>query len=611
MDLSHALNLPSFLLRTLGESRFRLPINDCGVGDISADGRTIIACADQRLWVLDAQTGDVRASAVVAGVWAGDVSFSCDDTRIFAAISDYTLVLDAATLATTEKVVAENGYATRAEPCPVDARRFVVCSSRVPPKLFVLSSSGAARVFTLGTQQSPLAPARCALWTSDGRAILAWLQDGLHRFDGETGEHVERMNVDLARFATVALVAEGTALLCIDYHGTPSLCELSSGRVEPLGGNVGWEAQAYAAPRGQHVIVVSREGLFVFDVRGRVWAGPAPLRATSARKSLSHSVRARVSRDESMAVIFDSRGALHHVGLDPLEVTERAPAGAANAIVFERGGGHVQVFRYTSPIERLALEGGAIERYGYAGPNNATLSPDRTRAMVSDGSGDTEVDLEARRQSEPRVELKALRALVGDAEVLADVDHLCFGRDGPKIEAPELKKRRALAVSPDGTRAFVLLQGGAVTVFDLANHAVIARWKHPGACALHAISAGELVIASSRGYVAWVVANTGEVRAKSERLGEPRALAVSDDGEVVAASAGISSLGLVARDRPDAVVRFEGGEHITALAFDASGKLLAAGGNESVVRVFDVEAALATRPPPKAPKVKKAPRAKA
>lgn len=608
MDLSRSLNLPAFLLRTLGDSRFRMPISP-GAGDVSSDGRTIAVCSNHRLWMLDAQSGDVRASVPLASLWSNGMSFSCDDARIFVATNDRTLVLDAGTLDVVEKVPVESGYTGRIVPCPVDARRLVVCSTQSSPRLVVLSGD-AARVSSLGTPQKPLAPVRDVQWTTDGRGVIVWDGDGFHRFDGETGEHLARLNVDVARLATATLVAEGTALLRIDFHGTGSLCALDSGRVEILDGNVGWGAQAFAAPRGHRALVVSREGLHVLDVRGRKWTGPVPMHAASAIKGIEYSLHARVTRDESAAVIFDSRGALHHVDMDPLAVTERPPAGTANAIVFERDGQHLQVFRYQSPIERLALEGGAIERYGYVGSYNATVAFDRTHVRVKNGSEDTEVDLDARRQSALRGEVAQVRALVGDVEVGAGVHDLRFGRDGASIEAPELKKRRAVTVAPDGTRAFVLLQGGGVLVFDLVGRALVAQWKHPGACALHAVTADELVVGSSRGYVAWVDALTGKVHTKSGRIGEPRAIAVRDDGGVVAVSSGVQWLNVVGRDRPEAVVCFEGGEHLSALAFDAQGKLLAAGGVESVVRVFDVEAALATRPPAKPPKVKKAPRKK-
>ncbi len=67
------------------------------------------------------------------------------------------------------------------------------------------------------------------------------------------------------------------------------------------------------------------------------------------------------------------------------------------------------------------------------------------------------------------------------------------------------------------------------------------------------------------------------------------------DGVIVATASGVSMVLLVTRDRPDAVVHFEGASHPQQLAFSADDRLLAVVGNESVVRVFDVRAALATR----------------
>ena len=54
-------------------------------------------------------------------------------------------------------------------------------------------------------------------------------------------------------------------------------------------------------------------------------------------------------------------------------------------------------------------------------------------------------------------------------------------------------------------------------------------------------------------------------------------------------------MSLFSLDRPEDVVAFTGAWHLQAAAFSADSKLLALGGAESVVRIFDVDAALAER----------------
>ena len=181
-----------------------------------------------------------------------------------------------------------------------------------------------------------------------------------------------------------------------------------------------------------------------------------------------------------------------------------------------------------------------------------------------------------------------------EGQALRSTDDRTLAIDG-------LKSPQALSVAPSGRWAIVMAKSEAIFI-DLDRLCIVSRWGCKGTAELELFSDSELVLSNHQG-LRWINAETGAVLTHSKSVGEAR-IAVSRDGSVVAAMYGVESAMLVGRDRPDTRVAFTPGSFPRRAAFSPDNSQLVIVGSESVVRLFDVSAALATRVEVKAKKRK-------
>lgn len=293
-----------------------------------------------------------------------------------------------------------------------------------------------------------------------------------------------------------------------------------------------------------------------------------------------------------MAWIVDHRGALHRADLRAPALRTAPVASHPNALGWS--GASLRVARYDSPVETIDLATGASTFLAIPpGASVAGLSTDGDAAFVSHRCEGRWVSLRDGSAGPPRREHRPF-TLTRDG---------CWGLSSRGIELGDRVvslaapgNARLLAASPSERLALVVGKSESVLV-DVTAGVELARYTLPGVSFVEFVSEGEAVVGGTSG-LRWIDVSTGAVIARARRAQGDRG-AVSRDGRVAAAVPSVEQVVVVTRDRPDDPVWFTAARYLQRIAFSPDGSRLAVVGAESVVRVFDVDAALATRPPPK------------
>lgn len=377
---------------------------------------------------------------------------------------------------------------------------------------------------------------------------------------------------------TLVLVGPSALALVLDARGEVR----EAGRLAEAGPHLA------AGPTSRGRIVAGRSGaLDVYELPGL-----ARVARIEGDFAIGRDGDALLEAGREVAWVVDARGAIHRADLAAGTIRTARPAHFPSALAWR--GGELRVARFESPVETIDTATGASTfRDVGAASYELTLTDDGEAVFVRES-------LEGRRVSlrdgaaGPAVRCTGRSALAGERCWYVERDAL---RSGDRaIPLGPCKGAEALAASPSGALALVVTRSGAILV-DLAAGAVRARYKLPGVTFARFVSEDEVVVAGPKG-VRWVEAATGAVTAHAKQSYADRA-SVSQDGAVVAIARGADEVGIVTRDRPNDPVWFRGASHPFCVALSPDARRLAVAGAEAVVRVFDVEAALAARAAPK------------
>jgi hypothetical protein len=489
---------------------------------------------------------------------------------------------------------------------PTDPRRCALVATYGPSTAMIVDGSEGAATPVIAIQAgdpSKDGPAIAIAFSTDGAEVLIAHLRSILRFDARTGEprgvllDTRQSNAGIEWMQSFVVLDRARGLV-LTGAGEVVVIELASGA--PLArAKYGEQFSHLSAASAAGRVVVARSGVAaVVDTED--------LRAIAVVRAdfrLNSGAEILVGPGDERAWILDDRGAIHSLSLVDGALDRREPACYPSDLAWR--GDRLVVARLLSPAEEIDLRTGE-SRFVAMGEfcEAPVLSPAADRVFsqsvsrlacwrtLDDGS------------TTAPIAVAGLPFVAGDALWWFDAKQQRLVTDGRTISLAPIKDGRVLATSPSGRRAFVATKSEAIIV-EFAEGAVLARYKLLSVQFAKFVTEDELVTVGSKG-TQWIAALTGAVLARAPKLFAERA-AVSSDGAIVAIASGVDYVALVTRDRPDDVVAFTGASHPRCLAFSADDKRLAVVGSESVVRVFDVDAALATRA---APKEKKARRAK-
>ncbi|MFO0607447.1 MAG: hypothetical protein U0324_30055 [Polyangiales bacterium] len=425
-----------------------------------------------------------------------------------------------------------------------------------------------------------------------------------------------------ARWGVATSPADPDRAACIVLYGTPGaqlLSRTDGGTTLPLAldERAGKARQVAFTPDGAAVLVLCARAVLRFDANTGDALPPlvhldAPhgpgLPALDDLFSLAFA-------DDRSAVVVDCRGKAAVLDLTTgearasgeLQGTSIAGPSANGLLVVAREGA-VDLHELPSLARVASLPGDFAP-----GPDGGVvLDPSRPVAWAVDHRGALHrVDLAAR-SLHTTVPANAPHTLAwsGDSFRVARFDTptetVDLATGASTFSAPEpaahtrppwlRKDVRVVATSPAG-RLTLAVGNSACTLHDARDGAELARYKLPGVAFAHFITEEEALVGGPRG-VRWIDVRTGAVLSHAKRVTGERG-AVSPDGRVAAAVMPIESVILVTREQPDEPVWFACAMHPMCVAFSPDSARVAVAGMESVVRVFDVAAALATRAPPK------------
>ncbi len=596
MELLSPDVMPPFLVGTFGRRSLRLGRGCVGRQQValSADGETLWYFEGWKLVTASARDG--RTQRVTTHPWTlspDRIARTADDALLLVGHAG-ALWYDPRRDELLHALRFERSEAWAIATSPADPARgaCVTLHHFATPCGYTFSrADGVARPLAFAPEDgSP----RAVAFTPDGATIVVLCDRSLARFDAACGERLSPLlALDATQAAADALVAlavvDADTLVVVTLQGTLLALDLRTGAVR---------ARASSA-RPLHALSVapSSDGRVLTGHTGALHLYELPtLRddgAIAGDFTLSADGDLVVDASRPVAWVVDARGALHRVDLAARTFEATPPASYPSALAWS--GDALRVARYDSPVETLDLATGA------------SSFDDLGQRACPEGFSDDGDALFVRVDSAGR--WRSLRGgepgpIVPSQGQLALTREGCWSlsprglEDGARvIPVARCKNARALAVSPSGHLALVAGTSEAIVV-DLREGAEVARYKLAGGGFARFVSEAEAVVVGPRG-ARWIDVRTGAVLAHSKRATREHC-AVSRDGRLLASAHSIEEVVLVTRDRPDDAVHFRAAWHPMVLAFSPDGSRLAVAGCESVLRVFDVAAALATRPAPRA-----------
>ena len=438
---------------------------------------------------------------------------------------------------------------------------------------------------------------RDVAFAPDGASVLVLCTQAILRFDARTGEGLPAL-LDLAAamppgapslvdLAALTFTDAATAVV-VDRMGMAAVLDLATGGVRASGScGVGILSVAAGPLSGGRLVVCRDRSLDLYDLPSLAHAG-----TLSGDLSLIADGGVVLDPSQPVAWVVDHRGALHRADLRTPALRTSLPASYPNALGWS--GGALCIARYDSPVETVDLASGASTFLAIdAGASVAGLSADGAAAFVSRNCEGRWVSVRDGAAGPPCREYRPC-ALTRDGCWGLSTRGLELGARVVPLVAPE--NVRMLAASPSERLALVVGKREGVLV-DVVEGVERARYKLPGVSFAYFVSEGEVVVGGASG-LRWVDVQTGAVLVHARRVKGDRG-AISRDGGTAAVVLSVEHVMLVTRDRPDDPVGFVCAWHPQRMAFSPDGSRLAVVGAESVARVFDVDAALATRPPPK------------
>ncbi len=591
--------LPSFTVGAYGLSPFRLGFTfyDRQRAALTPDGSRIWYTGYPALLELSIADGLVHRRMSAKNTLHHRLVFACDGTLIVQCEDELWWVDDERRTVSTS-VSLRAPYNSILAASPTEPRRCaLVTTYGAPSPLIVDATEGAA---TAVIQAASLAtddgPANSIAFTADGSEVLIAYSLSIQRFDARTGASLGALFDARRPGSPLASIRRFVALdaqrgLVLGNVGDVLVIDLGSGVVLARA-SLGEPLAHLSNPSGRGRVVVASTGVaYVLDARDlqqrAVIRGDFDLR---------DGTDILVSPRDERAWLLDYRGAIHGLSLEDGALKAHAPACYPVEVAWR--GETLVVTRMLSPTEEIDLRTGAsrlVPMGEFTDGPVLSATAERVFAQSDRARVGCWRDLSDGSTTEP-IAIEPLRFIAGDRCWGFSAKQQCLVTEGRSIALGEIKSVHVMTASPSARRALVASKSEALIV-DLEAGAVLARYKLLSAQFARFITEDEVLVVGSKG-AQWIEALTGVVLARSGKMIAERA-AVSQDGTIVAIAAGIGHCAIVTRDRPDDVVSFTGGSHPRALAFSPDNKRLAVAGNESVVRVFDVDAALATRAEPK------------
>lgn len=595
MQLLPPDTLPDFLLGTWGQQPFRLGRSLVGRQQValSEDGETLWYFEGYKLVTLDARSGLARS--VVTPAWGLSVE------RIARTADDALLLVGRTGAAWYEPrrgallgalhFERNECWAIAASPADPARGACVTVRSFATPCGYTFSrADGVARPLTLTAQDGV---ARALAFTPDGATLLVLCARALLRFDVSSGARLAPIiTLDATHAASDELLAftlvDAQMAVVVTLLGTALAIDLHRGDVCARAPTAGpRHALALGVSCDGGLVVARSNALDRYDLPALKPAG-----SIEGDFALWDDGDLVVDPSRPVAWAVDLRGALQRIDLATRTVTTAPPAGFPAAVAWS--GEALRVARHDSPVETVDLRTGVSSFTDIGqGINPIAFSDNGDAVFVG-------VDRSGRWRSLRDGAEGSLLPMHAHPTPTADGCWSLSPRgleDGSRVvPLARCKNPRALAVSPSGRLALVVCASEGIVV-DLREGAERARYKLAGGGFARFVSEEEAVVVGPRG-ARWIEVGTGAVRSHAKRAVSERA-AVSRDGQVLANAFSVEHVMLLTRDRPDDPVSFVAAWHPKAMCFSEDGARLAVMGHESVVRVFDVAAALATRPPPR------------
>lgn len=476
-------------------------------------------------------------------------------------------------------------HLTRLVASPTDPGLVAVSSGSgaTPLVLARLPDGGGSDLRRVALPVAPETQAFPVCFSPDGDEVIVVAPDRVVRVGVARGEvrgevHLGAGDLTAGAFVSgtevVVATARGT-ILCVDLadDALPTEHPLTD---EPIVG-------LWANGDARRLVALTARRIVVVDVEGMV------TRASHAPEGFD-GARARALLAADAAWIADPRGVFHTVSLADREATLRTPSGQCFAMAFD--GDHLAVARLLSPLERYDLRDGSVHFGPTIGHWRAVFSADGRSLLRFEGQTTSLYRLRDGTSEGPFAFYGVADGLADDGTYWHAGPDSLRSSDGRSHAWGDLGQPRTLAVSPSGRRALAA-NGEEVALFDLTEGRMVARWPARSPVAMSLYSDTEAVLLAADG-LRWVEAETGATSARAKDA-RGASLAVSRDGAVVA-TCSVLGVELRGRDQPSAPVALPVGDHPTCAAFSSDGARVAVGCLWSEVFLFDVAAALATRP---------------
>lgn len=597
--------LPPCFVRSLGDAAFRVgrPIFDRQRIALSPDGSTLYVADYPSILELDAREGLVRRWLRDAPLLVGAMDFASDGTLCALHAQGLSWV-DLARGEARDLVAFRPAYNVVLAPSPTDPRRAALVGTASFWDIEIVDGATGERVRCEPPRPEQAPRATAVAFSHDGATLFVAEGTHVHRVDARTGAHLGV----LARLPSpsphdgnlrgMVAVDEG-ALAVLGPRSTLWLIDARTGALlaERSWGDACWLSLLEGPDRDRRLVVARGGEARVLDPDTL-----ADLHVIAGDFRLDHGGRVLLSRGSSRGFIADTRGALHPLDLAAGALTTTRPACFPSLLSWR--GDALLVFRLNCAVEQIDLHGGTSRFVEPAFEGTAlAFDPAGDRALVRahDGAHGW-LSMDDARFTPLSQEKHHRHAAIAGAEVwyVADRTSALVGGDRT-IDLSPCRDPQVVVASPSGRRLFVALRAEAILV-DLAGGAVLARYKILGAQRAAFVDEDEVVYAGPRG-TRWIDARTGEVRDKSKHGAERAAFSL--DGRRVLLMQGVASLTLIDRARPDDAAAWHGSSHPQCALFSRDGSRVFVAGAEAIVREYDVEAALASRPAPKAKRAKR------
>lgn len=599
MDLVPREKLRSFYVKSVGESPFRLG------SSLSHRQRITIAPDASALFVADypsvvevsTNDGLVRRRVGRDGVLNEFVAIASDGA-LAAVTSEGVSWIDRASGETLCSVDQRGLHQSRIAASPSHPRRVAVGKYFGQWSLWIIDAESDGKVVAAEPPDvERFGLVQSLTFSADGTKLFVACVSGVLRYDAASGA-LESVMLD----AKTSCAPNGVVLDMRRLDDRTLLVLVAGSRLFAAVTTTGelrssaaidreWVGRLAGPTRGGRMIALRNGAVLVIDSTSlsveRVIPGDFAISYELDGDLLADPQRER-------AWVLDRRGAIHRVELESGAVEPAAPCSYLSLLAWR--GDELVVGRYEGPLELIDTKSGRSRFIALAAETTPVHYIASREAIVTTNRGNdiARVSLSSGEASFLEAAQPMRRWYCDDRVWSFDPKAQSLVSRDRSIALSPCKLVAAVAASPSGRRLFVALKSEALLVdIEASSATVVARYKFLGAEWAQFANEDEVVISGSKG-TKWIDPSTGAVLARSPRAGSAR-VALSPNGQIAAVLSGIEWVSLFSRDRPEDVVGFTGAWHPQGAAFSADSKLLAVGGAESVVRIFDVEAALAER----------------